>query len=439
MFTETIFALSSGALPAGIAVIRLSGPHVRHILETIVGGVPTARHAGLVDIRDRKRSLLDRGLVLFFEAPASVTGEDCAELHVHGGRAVVAALLRTLGEFDGVRQADAGEFTRRAFLNGKMDLTGAEALADLLAADTEMQRRLALENAGGSQRELYDGWRASMVRSRAMIEAALDFTDEDDVSEYAWESERQHLGALASEIEKHRGGYAAAEMIRDGFRIVILGSPNAGKSSLLNAIARRDVAIVTDEPGTTRDLIEVPVDLGGYKVVFTDTAGIRDGAGRVESIGIERALGYARSAHLLLLLEDAADRRPMDLGSDRPTWRVGSKTDLLPPDDWDEAVNRYDHLVSAHTGVGIQPLLDAIRDRLDAMIPADHGVLPSRVRHDQLLGTAAGHLRQAAAMSEADVVAEELRLAAEALGRVTGTIDTEEVLGAIFSEFCIGK
>ena len=439
MFTETIFALSSGALPAGIAVIRLSGPHVRHILETIVGGVPTARHAGLVDIRDRKRSLLDRGLVLFFEAPASFTGEDCAELHVHGGRAVVAALLRTLGEFDGVRQADAGEFTRRAFLNGRMDLTGAEALADLLAADTEMQRRLALENAGGSQRELYDGWRASMVRSRAMIEAALDFTDEDDVSEYAWESERQHLGALASEIEKHRGGYAAAEMIRDGFRIVILGAPNAGKSSLLNAIARRDVAIVTDEPGTTRDLIEVPVDLGGYKVVFTDTAGIRDGAGRVESIGIERALGYARSAHLLLVLEDAADRRPMDLGSDRPTWRVGSKTDLLRPDAWDEAVNRYDHLVSARTGVGIQPLLDAIRDRLDAMIPADHGVLPSRVRHDQLLGTAAGHLRQAAEMSEADVVAEELRLAAEALGRVTGTIDTEEVLGAIFSEFCIGK
>ena len=439
MFTETIFALSSGALPAGIAVIRLSGPHVRHVLETIVGGVPAARHAGLVDIRDRQGALLDRGLVLFFEAPASFTGEDCAELHVHGGRAVVAALLRTLGEFDGLRQADAGEFTRRAFLNGKMDLTGAEALADLLAAETEMQRRLAVENSGGGQRALYDGWRATLVRSRAMIEAALDFADEDDVSEGAWESERQNLGALASEIEKHRRGYAAAEMIRDGFRVVILGAPNAGKSSLLNAIARRDVAIVTDEPGTTRDLIEVPVDLGGHKVVFTDTAGIRDGAGRVEAIGIERARDYAHSAHLLLVLEDALDRRPIDVRSDRPTWRVGSKTDVLPADAWDEAITRYDHLVSAHTGSGIQPLLDAVQERLHAMIPANHGVLPSRLRQDQLLATVAAHLYQAAGLPEADLVAEELRLAADALGRVTGTIDTEEVLGAIFSEFCIGK
>ena len=264
-FRDTIFALSSGGLPSGVAVVRLSGPHVCAALEAIAGRVPPARVATLCRLRDSDGGKIDRGLVLFFAGPASFTGEDCGELHVHGGRAVVATLLRRLGGLPGLRQSEAGEFTRRAFLNGKIDLTGVEGLADLLAAETEAQRRLAVENAEGGQRTLYAGWRSRLVHARAMIEAELDFADEADVdgpvSEHIWKD----LGELSGEIAQHCAGFSAAEIVREGFRVALMGAPNAGKSSLLNALARREVAIVTDVPGTTRDPIEIALDLRGGK------------------------------------------------------------------------------------------------------------------------------------------------------------------------------
>lgn len=263
--TDTIVALSSGRLPAGVAVVRMSGPATRFVLETMVGEIPQPRHARLCVVRAADGQAIDRGLVLFFPGPASFTGEDCAELHLHGGRAVVSKVLESLADSSGVRLAEAGEFTRRAFLNGKLDLLQAEALADLVSAETEAQRRLAMRNSEGAQTALYQEWRHTLLRSRALIEAELDFSDEQDVPGSVSDTIWPALSALASDMARHIDGYKRAEMVRDGFEVVIVGRPNAGKSSLLNVLARRDVAIVSDEPGTTRDLVEVVLDIGGMR------------------------------------------------------------------------------------------------------------------------------------------------------------------------------
>lgn len=309
---DSIVALSSGRLPAGVAVLRISGPQTRFVVETIAGGMVKERAAVLRKFRAPDGTVLDSGLVVFFPGPASFTGEDVAEFHVHGGRAVVARMLEIISGFDGVRHAEPGEFTRRAFLNGKVDLVETEALADLVNAETEAQRRFAVQNAEGVQSELYLTWRRRLIHARAMIEAEIDFADEDDVpgsvSDTVWSDVRTMIG----EIDRHIAGFHAAEIIRDGFEVVILGAPNAGKSSLFNALARRDAAIVTDEPGTTRDLLEVTLDLGGLRVRLTDTAGLRDAPGKVEAIGIEKARAKADRADLMLLLEDSLS--PGDIG-----------------------------------------------------------------------------------------------------------------------------
>ncbi|UCI20215.1 tRNA uridine-5-carboxymethylaminomethyl(34) synthesis GTPase MnmE [Mesorhizobium sp. B2-1-8] len=439
--SDSIVALSSGRLPAGVAVLRISGARTRFVLETIAGGVVKERAAVLRKFRAPDGTVLDTGLVVFFPGPGSFTGEDVAEFHVHGGRAVVARMLETIAGFDGVRHAEPGEFTRRAFLNGKVDLVETEALADLVNAETEAQRRFAVQNAEGAQSELYLGWRRRLIHARAMIEAEIDFADEDDVpgsvSDTVWSDAR----SMMSEIDRHIAGFRAAEIIRDGFEVVILGAPNAGKSSLFNVLARRDAAIVTDEPGTTRDLLEVVLDLEGLRVRLTDTAGLREAPGKVEAIGIEKAKAKADLADLLLLLEDAAD--PTNAGPPPMTaqaLRVGTKLDLLDREAARDAAGRYEFGISVVDGTGMDGLLAEIGRRATEAAGDAGDVLPSRLRHVALLRAANRHLHGAAdERMPQELRAEELRLAADCLGRIVGAVDVEDLLDVIFSQFCIGK
>lgn len=438
LFRTTIFALSSGTLPSGVAVVRMSGPQTREGLHRLVDQVPPARYAVLRKISDGNGRVLDRGLVLFFEGPHSFTGEDSAELHLHGGRAVVAALLATLAGFPDFHLAEAGEFTRRAFLNGKLDLTGAEALADLIAAETESQRRLALGNAEGGQKSLYTAWARRLLHARAMIEAEFDFADEGDipgsVSDRVWTD----MEELSAQIAGHLAGFRAAEIIRDGFRVVLAGAPNAGKSSLINTLARRDVAIVTEIPGTTRDLVEVTLDLDGVKIIVTDTAGLRVTDDPVEKIGVSRALEAARKADLILHLTDLADPADdiMVPEAGAVTLQVGTKSDLA----FAPKTARHDLVISTTSGDGIASLIETISSYARAATDTGGNTIPSRFRHVDLLRQCATQLGNALnEQLDLELRAEELRLAASALERITGATDVEDLLGLIFSEFCVGK
>lgn len=438
LFADTIIALSSGRLPAGVAVVRISGPQCRFVIETIAGPVPAARRTVFRSFRSGDGSILDRGLLVFFAAPASFTGEDAAEFHVHGGRAVVSALLEVLAGIDGVRHAEQGEFTRRAFLNGKLDLTETEALADLINSETEAQRRFAVMNAGGAQNRLYLDWRQRLIHARAMIEADIDFADEDDVPGSVADATWIDVRALVSEIDDHIAGFRAAEIIREGFDVVIVGAPNAGKSSLLNALARRDAAIVTDEAGTTRDLVEVALDIGGMRVRVTDTAGIRDGAGTVEAIGIERARGRARSADLVLMLEDVETPLPCDVAAGAAILRIGTKIDLVGST---AELRGYDFLISTKTGAGLVELTREIGRRVAESVDTAGDVLPSRLRHVELLGRSVAFLKEALddVYGHQELRSEALRLASHELGKIVGMVDVEDLLDVIFSQFCIGK
>lgn len=436
LFQDTIFSLSSGRLPAGIAVVRISGASVRFVVETVFGELPEPRSARFGAICNSSGGVIDYGLVIYFPGPRSFTGEECAEFHLHGGKAVVVAFLRELGAIEGVRQAEPGEFSRRAFLNGKFDLTEAEALADLVTAETESQRLLALENAQGSQRKLYQAWNIRLLRTRALIEAELDFNDEADipisVSREVWAD----LANLKAEMLLHLDAFSRAEIIRDGFRVVILGAPNSGKSSLLNALANRDAAIVSDEPGTTRDLIEVQLDLYGNLVIITDTAGIRAASGSIEAMGIDRALERARRAHLILVIEDSFAPVEVVLPNvATPVLRVGSKSDL------GHVKGRYDLVLSALSGNGIDQLSRIIAEKACDAIGGLVDATPSRLRHVEHLAVCETELGRAldGVDDPLELRAEHLRQAANSLGRITGTVDVEDLLAAIFSEFCIGK
>ncbi|TGQ51511.1 tRNA uridine-5-carboxymethylaminomethyl(34) synthesis GTPase MnmE [Mesorhizobium sp. M1C.F.Ca.ET.193.01.1.1] len=431
---DSIVALSSGRLPAGIAVIRISGPQTRFVVETIAGPIKD-RVTMLRRIKAADASVIDHGLVLFFPGPGSFTGEDVAEFQVHGSRAVAAKMLETITGFEGVRHAEPGEFTRRAFLNGRLDLVETEALADLVNAETEAQRRFAVRNAEGAQSELYSTWRRRLIHARAMIEAEIDFADEEDVPGSVSEAVWSDVARMIDEIGDHIRGFKTAEIIRDGFEVVILGAPNAGKSSLFNALARREAAIVTDEPGTTRDLLEVMLDLNGMMVRVVDTAGLRDTAGKVEAIGIERARARAREANLVLLLEDIAN--PMAVGAapaDVPLLKIGTKVDLGAA-----PLHAYDLVISSTTGTGLSDLLDEIGRRAASAIGDTGDVLPSRLRHVELLAEAQDFLSAAVMGLNQELRAEELRLAADRLGRIVGAVDVEDLLDVIFSQFCIGK
>lgn len=436
---DTIFALSSGAVPAGVAIVRISGPAVRFGLETICGAIPEPRRATLRVFKDAVGDAIDRGLVLYFPSPNSFTGEDCAELHAHGGRAVVDALLRRLAALDGYRSAEPGEFTRRAFENGRMDLTEVEGLADLIAAQTEMQRRQALDQSAGGLSAIYGSWRIDLVRTRAMIEADFDFADEEDVPGSVAETIWQPLRNLAAQIQAHIEKTSAGEIIRDGYRIVIVGAPNAGKSSLMNALAQRDIAIVSDELGTTRDVLEVHLDITGYPVNLFDTAGLRDNAGSVEMEGMRRARMAAEGADLLLVLEDTHDPILIDLPDVDPSrvLKVGSKSDLITT----SLSADYDCLISVRSEAGLNGLIGLIEERVRDAAGSVTSALPNRQRHREYLERCRDHLQLAIQNdgSPLELRAEELRLASDMLGRLTGQIDVEDLLDVIFREFCIGK
>jgi len=435
---DTICAQASGAGRAAIAVIRISGPATGEVLRALCG-LPEARHASLRALRDpRTETALDRGLVLWFPAPASFTGEDMAELHVHGGRAVVASVLDAVLSIDGVRLAEPGEFASRAFENGKLDLTEVEGLADLINAETEAQARQALAQAGGSLGTLYEGWRAQLLRAQALTEAGLDFADEADVTAKVATGADAIVAELIGQVTPHLAD-RRGERLRDGFRVVIVGAPNAGKSSLLNALARGDVAIVSEEAGTTRDIIEVHLDLDGLPVILTDTAGLREAGGKIEVEGIRRALARAQAADLVLWLIDAkkpVSAPPEPLARGRvPFLPVRNKIDLAPVSAA-EGVS-----LSAKTGEGIDTLVAELKTRArEALAAGSESPVVSRARHRAELEAALAALRRSLEPGlAAELKAEELRAASLHLGRLTGSVDVEEVLGAIFSEFCIGK
>lgn len=441
MSPDTIFALSSGAPPAGVAVVRASGPGARAALAALAGDVPAPRLASVRAIRNAAGEVLDRGLVVYFPAPKSYTGEEVAEFHLHGGRAVFAAVMEALAALPGFRAAEPGEFTRRAFLNGRMDLTEAEGIADLIAAETEAQRRQALTQAGGALARLYEGWRTELVRARALIEAELDFPDEDDVPGAVSAQVWPDLAQLGQEIGRHLAD-RRGERIREGAEIVVLGPPNAGKSSLVNALARRDVAIVSEEPGTTRDMIEVRLDLAGYAATLVDTAGIRDAAGLVEAEGVRRAIARSEAADMVLMLAEAGAYGAHErAGHTPPMLAIGTKADLLDPAEREQAERKFDLLISVKTGEGLDALIDRLAGVLAETFAPGESPLVTRARHRSALAACLDALGAALAATDAplELRAEDLRRATDALGRLTGRVGAEDLLDVIFRDFCIGK
>ncbi|MEE8444787.1 MAG: tRNA uridine-5-carboxymethylaminomethyl(34) synthesis GTPase MnmE [Alphaproteobacteria bacterium] len=443
MERATIFAPATGKGPAGIAIVRISGPRAGAALGALAGCAPVARHATRARLSDpASGAALDDGLVLWFPAPASMTGEDVAELHIHGGRASVDAVCAALARQPGLRLAEPGEFTRRAFDNGKLELTAVEGLADLIAAETEEQRRQALRQLDGELGRLYEGWRAALLTARARIEAEIDFPDED-LPGGLTTAARAALEDCAGAIERHLADARRGERLRDGIHIAIIGPPNAGKSSLLNALARREAAIVSGAPGTTRDVIEVHLDLGGYPVVVADTAGLRRAADGVEAEGVRRALARAETADFSIMVLDAADGAP---GADitaligENTLVALNKIDLVNRQDLPDIVGGVAvTAVSVKTGENLDALLGSITDRVAGEFEPGGGPPLTRLRHRAALGDCRAALQRALDGTAIELIAEDVRLAARALGRITGRVDVEDVLDEIFGEFCIGK
>jgi tRNA modification GTPase len=462
---DTIFALSSGRPPAAIAVLRLSGPRAGDALEALTGHLPKPREATLARLRDPATGeIIDEGLVLWFPRPHSVTGEDVAEFHVHGGRAVVAALLAPLGRLEDCRPAEPGEFTRRAFDNGKLDLTRVEGLADLIAADTEAQRRQAFRQLRGWLGDRAEAWRTALIGALALIEARIDFADEGDVPEDLIAPALATARTLRHEIAAALADERRGERLREGLVVAIAGPPNVGKSSLINKIARREAAIVSPFAGTTRDIIEVHLDLGGAPVTLLDTAGIRDSDDPVEQEGVRRARARAAEADLVLWVVDATAEEGGAIGATNaggeqvngaPTaWTVLNKIDLVegpigkgpltltegdpgPAGDTSETF-----ALSARAGEGLQELLAALERFAGEFLGAGEPVLVTRERHRLALQDTLAALDRALAEPPVDreeIVAEELRLAARALGRLVGRVDVEDILDVIFRDFCIGK
>ncbi len=444
---DTIFALSTPPGRGGIAVLRLSGPQAGAALRTLSGSdLPAPRRATLTSFRDPESGAeIDRGLAVWFPGPASFTGEDLVELHLHGGRAVVAAAAAALGRLPGLRVAEPGEFTRRAFDRGKLDLAEVEGLADLINAETEAQRRVALRQLSGGLSRLVEHWRRRLTEIAARLEAWIDFPEED-LPEELEEQVAGALEALLGEMRPHLSPEHHAERLREGLMVAILGAPNVGKSSLLNALARRDVAIVSETAGTTRDVIEVHLDLRGYPLVLADTAGLRalgSGSGdSIEAEGIARARARAESADLRLVvldacLDPAAQDECLDL-IEAESLVVANKCDLASPPG--EVSGHKVIPVSAKTGAGLELLLEQLGEEAEALLGLDAVAAPlTRERHREALADCAAALERARAAPLPELRAEDLRLGLRALGRIVGRVDVEQLLDIIFSEFCIGK
>ncbi len=435
---QTIFALATGPLPSAIAIVRVSGPRAGDVLRALTGSLPPPRRAVRCDLRTRDGELIDDGVALWFPAPASATGEDIAELHIHGSRAVAAALIKTLSAFEGVRPAEPGEFTRRGFENGKLDLTEAEGLDDLIHADTDAQRRQALRQLGGVLGDRARRWRDQIIEALALVEAGIDFSDEGDVADELMGPARAKIAELSAEIAEVLAEQGRGEKLRDGMVVAIAGPPNVGKSTLINRLARREVAIVSPHAGTTRDVIEVQLDLDGYPVTVIDTAGLRDSDDPVEQEGVRRARARAASADLVLWLSTAKDASDPDV-SGPEVWRVRNKIDLADG----KAESRPSHSafrISAATGEGFAELLRQLTRFAAQYFGTAEAGLITRDRHRLLLAEASVSLDRSLASGLAEeILAEELRAAAHSLGRLLGRVDVEDVLGEIFSRFCIGK
>jgi tRNA modification GTPase len=496
---DTIFALSSGRPPAAIAVVRISGPRAGAALEKLIGRIPEPRRAALARVKNPiNAEVLDEALALWFPAANSEIGEDSAELQLHGGRAVIAGVLDALGTIDGLRPAEPGEFTRRAFENGKLDLTAVEGLADFIHAETQAQRRQAFRQMKGLLGDRAESWRKRLIEALALVEARIDFPDEGDVPEDLVGPALKIAQGLRDEIGEALANATRGERLRDGLVVAIAGPPNAGKSTLLNRIARREAAIVSPTAGTTRDVIEVHLDLDGYPVTLLDTAGIRDSDDPVEQEGVRRARERAAGADLVLWVVDAiapepvavsaeggasvvgrgrsaAGTRPMaDTVSSEPVdsppvWVVRNKADLLdstgaPSQTGNSPVgtsgpqtpqpDRNEHefisigmnsenifTLSATDGKGVNSLLERLAEFASQYFGSEPALV-SRERHRRALSTTLAALDRALTEGPAggdDIVAEELRFAATALGRLTGRIDVEDILDVIFADFCIGK
>jgi len=428
-----IFALASAAGRSGVAVVRLSGAGAGPIAKTLAGPLPPPRQAVLRRLVHEGREI-DHALLVWFRGPASFTGEDVAEFHIHGGRAVREALFSTLSAL-GARPAEPGEFSRRAVENGKLDLTRAEAIADLVDAETPAQLRQALRQHDGALAELYEGWRARLIAALGRAEAAIDFSD-DGVGEAEFAAAKVAAKEIIEEIQCHMDDAGRGESLREGLRLTILGPPNAGKSSLINALARRDVAIVSDIAGTTRDVVEARLDLGGYLIMVADTAGVRDTQDAIEAEGVRRALSHAAGGMTLLLLDGSAANPRAGLPADlpEPDLIVWNKSDLG---------GRPDGIsISLKTGEGLSALLKMLQQKVQQKLESkDTTPLLTRPRHRHALSEALGHLQHGlgAPRDRPELLAEDLRLGLRAIGRITGQVDVEELLDFVFRDFCIGK
>jgi tRNA modification GTPase len=434
---QTIFALSSGRPPSAIAVVRLSGPQAGKALSLLVGKIPAARMATRALLRDGHGQPIDDAVVLFFPAPKSATGEDVAEFHVHGSRAVLAALFAALASIENVRPAEPGEFTRRAFENGKLDLTEAEGLDDLIHADTDRQRRQALRQLKGLLGDRVRDWRARIIEASALVEAGIDFSDDGDVPAELMAPAIQKVKALLAEISDVLAAQGRSERLRDGLVVAIAGPPNVGKSTLMNLLARREVAIVSPHAGTTRDVIEVQLDLDGYPVTVIDTAGIRETHDPVEQEGVRRARERAAEADLVLWLTDTgAAEIPAHGGT--PAWLVRNKIDLDTGRTGQPGPDQFQ--ISAARGDGVAQLFDAMVAFARDYFGASESGLIGRERQRKLMKESAGSLRRSLEVTGGEeLVAEELRRAAFSLGRLLGRVDVEDILDVIFRKFCIGK
>lgn len=468
--TDTIFALSTAAGLAGVAVFRISGPAAGQALEALGGSLPSPRQAALAALHDPGDGAeIDRALMLWFPAPRSFTGEDVAELHVHGGRSVQAGVVKALSALEGLRPAEAGEFTRRAFDNGKLDLSEVEGLADLIAAETEAQRRQALRQMDGGLSRVSEAWKDNLLRILAYLEALIDFPEED-----LPETVEREIGEKLAVLEKEISGYlddaAVGERLRDGLSVAILGAPNAGKSSLLNALAKREAAIVSEFAGTTRDVVEVHLDLGGYPVTLADTAGLRDledtAEAQIELEGIRRAHARAEAADLKIVVFDLGRWPELDPATlallDENSLVVLNKSDLLAPGAQSpqpqrpepqipgpqnlagqEKLGGYETiLLSARNADGLAALIEGLsRKARDLLEGAGEAAVITRGRHRVAFLACLEALQRARGLplAESELVAEDLRLAIRALGRIAGKVDVEDLLDVIFRDFCIGK
>jgi tRNA modification GTPase len=450
----TIFALSSGRPPAAIAVVRVSGPRAGVALETLIGRLPEPRRAALARVRDpASGEVIDEALALWFPEPHSETGEDVAELQLHGGQAVIAGVLEALGKIEGCRPAEAGEFTRRAFENGRLDLTAVEGLADLIAADTPAQRRMAFRQLKGLIGDRAEAWRRRLIEALALVEVRIDFSDEADVPEDLVGPALHAAQQLRDEIAAALADGGRGERLRDGLVVAIAGPPNAGKSTLLNRLARREAAIVSPHAGTTRDVIEVHLDLDGYPVTLLDTAGIRESDNPVEQEGVRRARERAAAADLVLWVIDgsatggAANGRPESFPNSM-VWLIKNKIDLADR----KVCGGHDQIhknelkltlsISAVTGEQIEALVMALSAYAKDYFGATESAVVTRARHRHALEDTVAALDRAIGEDRSDqeeLIAEELRAAATTLGRLTGRIDVEDILDVIFRDFCIGK